>query len=105
MNNGSDDFSALNMQGDMSQRKTSSGQSNPPRDATTETNNNINILYAILALFIFEIAVYLVREIIWIAILISFTIYVILTGKVVTIFSHFLSNFDMLYFTNVNMLK
>ena len=96
MTNGSDDFSALNMQGDMSKRKTSSSKNNPSRDDAVETNNT-NILYAILALFIFEIAVDSVREIMLIAILFSFIIYGILTGKAVTVFSHFLSNLNLCY--------
>ena len=84
MFNGSGDFSALNMQGDMSHRNsTKSGQDHPNKETGEGTNDHISIVYAILALFILGIVVDAIRELMIIVIILSFMVdrLVSCTGK------------------------
>ena len=63
MFNGSGDFSALNMQGDMSKRNTAkSGSPNTERISCVDNDSLIGVVYTILALFIMGILVDVVKE-------------------------------------------
>ena len=86
MFNGSGDFSALNMQGDMSHRNsTKSGRVYPNTDAGAGTTNHITMVYAILALFILGIVIDAIRELMIIVIIFSFMVdrLVAYTGKTI----------------------
>ena len=71
---GARDFSALNMQGDMSQRKTSSGQDHVRCETKGENNTHDGIIYAVLALLGIGILLDAFRELMLIIMLLSFIV-------------------------------
>ena len=75
MFNGSGDFSALNMQGDMSQRNTTKcGSSKSDGISDADNNSVIYIVYTIIALFIIGLLVDLVRELMLIVLVFSWIV-------------------------------
>ena len=69
---GARDFSALNMQGDMSQRKTSSGQDHVRCETEGESNTQEGIIFAVLALLGIGLFLDAFRELVLIIMLLSF---------------------------------
>ena len=74
MFNGSGDFSALNMQGDISQRKTKNGQLYPENETEGENNAYAAIVYAVLALFGIGLLLDAFRELLLVIMLLSFIV-------------------------------
>ena len=81
MFNGLSDFSALNMQGDMSQRKTNHGKSLSRRNAEVDNNYHSHILYAVHVLFIIAMVSNAVGEMMVVVMLLSFILERLITNE------------------------
>ena len=79
---GSGDFSALNMQGDMSQRNTTkSRQSHFQNETDGENSSETHTMYGVIALFVFGMFVDGLRELLFIGFILSVLLYTITPTK------------------------